>query len=276
MRCIISVSALFFMLSCCAFPSHASYIRILTRFTTNPTVDGARLRLFIKNTGDETAHAVQCMASIASTTMYTDAVSVVQKGLEIEKDLFFKIRFPSPGSYPLVIKTVYQDKNGHRFSVISCGFYVHKKLGRPELIIGSAETAIPEKGQSSIDFIVRNSGQNIRNISFQLHLPDELLADNAKKKIALSPGESQKISFMITSLSALEGSSYAVWLLGEYEDAENSLHYTGYGTGMVNIKAETSFLMLPKWVMVGADFILIILFILFQFQWLIKRKRRDS
>ncbi|MDM8517026.1 hypothetical protein QUF76_12565 [Desulfobacterales bacterium HSG16] len=276
MRCIISVSTLLFMLSCCAFPAHASYIRMLTRFTTNPTPDGVRLRLFIKNTGDEAAHAVQCMAAIASTTMHTDAVPVVHKGLEIEKDLFFKIRFPSPGRYPLVIKTVYQDKNGHRFSVVSGGFYVHEKLGRPELIIGSAETAIPEKGQSSIDFIVRNSGKNIRDISFQLHLPDELVADNAKKKIALSPDSSQKISFMITSLSALEGSSYAVWLLGEYEDTEKNLHYTGYGTGMINIRAKTSFLMLPGWVLIGADFILIILFILFQFQWLIKRKRQGS
>ena len=269
MRGTISVFTLVFILSCYVFPVHATYIRMLTRFTTQPTDYGVRLRLFIKNMGDETAHIIQSKVVIASATMHTDSISLIRTGLEIHRDLFFKIRFPSPGHYPLIIKTVYRDKNGHRFSVLNCGFYVHEKPAMPEFIIDSSSADIAEKGKSAIDFIVRNTGAETRDISFKLHLPDELQADNDKIKISLPPEGSRKISFMITNLSALKGSSYALWLMGRYEDTKKNLHYTGYGTGMIKIKPKALFLRLPQWVLIGSDSILIILFILFQFKWLI-------
>ncbi len=260
--------ALIIILLCCVFPAHAAYIRMSTRFTTQPTDYGVRLRLFIKNMGDEAAHVIQCEVVIASVTMHTDSIPLIQTGLEIHRDLFFKIRFPLPGRYPLVIKTVYRDKNGHRFSVLNCGFYVHAKPALPELIIGSGSADIPEKGKSAIDFIVRNTGVKVRDISFELYLSDELQADNDKIKIALAPKGRRKISFMITNLSALRGSSYALWLMGRYEDTKKKLHYTEYGTGMIKIKPQVSFLRVPQWVLIGADSILITLFILFQFKWL--------
>lgn len=256
----------FFFAPFFAYPAHASYIRLDTRFTIEPIPNGVRLELFIHNQGDEAAHFLQSKAMIASAVQHTRALPRVKPGQAIQIPLFFDIQFPSPGRYPLVLRTAYQDKNGHRFSALNCGFYVYKKAAPSALLINSVNAKLPEKGKNTIVFKCQNTSASVHDVIFKLHLPDELRTDTPVQKISLEPNEQRNIKFMIENLSALKGSSYAVWLVGEYVDHHKNWRNSVSKASVMEITPQKVFFKLPQCVWIMLDSILIVLFVFLQFK----------
>ncbi len=209
---------------------------------------------------------------VASAVQYTQTISRVRAGQAIQIPLLFDIRFISPGRYPLVVKTAYQDKNGHRFSAVTCGSYVHQKAAPSALIINSVNAKLPEKGKNTIVFKCKNRSASIHDVVFKLHLPDELRSDKPVQKISLEPSEQRNLKFMIENLSALKGSSYAVWLVGEYIDHRKNWRQSVSKASVIEITHQKAFIKLPQWVWIMIDSILIVLFVFFQFKdWFKKR-----
>jgi len=214
------------------------------------------------NSGDEPAYNVQI--TLISDNFQTEPfyIGTLTPNIPSNTSLTIKtIGNTLPGNYPLVLMTEYQDANGYQFSSVS-PFILTYKTHVSSTVSGTIhEIELSGQGEKNLLVYLKNTGDVSKKIKLKLILPRELKAENTENELWIGAKEEKEINAKISNFAGLEGSSYAVLSLIEYE--EKGAHYSSVANGIVKIVEKRS-LNMPEWLPITAVVILSIIFIIYQ------------
>ena len=252
--------------------AHGSYISMETSFSMGFAGEEVQVKATTRNNGDEPAHQVYLEIQAMGQTF----LGTTTARLDVDKahtDIFSlgKI-FPLKGRYPVFAKTHYQDANGYQFSALLGGLHDYGQGVPTDMKIKGHEADLSVDGKTRIQFTLFNSGTSSHDIELSLHVPDEIVLTDGIKALTLGAKEEKDVTFFLKNFSALENSSYAVFLAAGYRDSD--MYYGALSSTIVHIKAAQSLFSVfsPKWVIV-AMVGLFLAFLALQFKTQGKQKR---
>ena len=222
----------------------AKYISLQTTLeaelneTTENGTNGT-ITLTITNIGDESAYDIAPKIKINEKVFSGSQM----QSLEINNPHIWRIPFEfsaeSEGTYTVVADVVYHDANKYKFSLKSLNTLNYKKSTLSE-ISGSIKTDLRKK---SGKLYINNEGITKKNLKISFEAPDELKINNKIKNksldIVIDKDSKQEIDFEINSVSALQGSTYNIYAIIEYE--KNSIHYSDFISGAVKVAEKNKF-----------------------------------
>jgi hypothetical protein len=131
---------------------------------------------------------------------------------------------------------------------------------------------MPVDGKCLVQFTLFNNSTAPHEIELSFMVPDEFAVPDEPKSLVLDAKEERNVSFALENFSALENSSYAVFLAAGYR--ENGQYHGSFGSTSVHIKNAKSplFVLSPKWVIV-AMVALFLIFLALQFRTRGRQKR---
>ncbi|MDM8551594.1 hypothetical protein QUF72_16020 [Desulfobacterales bacterium HSG2] len=240
----------------------ASYITMETNFGIRESDNAILLKISAQNKGDEPAYAVQFEASLGKAGVTGQTISRLNVNQNTDEDFEIRDAFTLPGHYPVIIKTHYQDANSYPFSSLTLGFYDYKTPVISDISVKSEEIDIPANGSGELNFTLRNNSDKQQELSLELHVPDELATNEGTKTITIGSKEKKTLAFAVENFSALENSSYAVFLIGQYDD--KGKHYSISSPAIVRIKPMSAGLSPFLWLVITiiTAFILIVVVLL--------------
>ncbi|MBI3413320.1 MAG: hypothetical protein HY051_04530 [Candidatus Aenigmarchaeota archaeon] len=213
----------------------ASYITINAQlpeiFLNDKTADA---KFVLSNTGDEPAFSVQTSVKSANAEFPTLFTAKLEPNQQV--DTFFTVNLTKellPGRYPVAIITEYTDANNYPFSAVSTSYLVYKERTSSEISSFLEDVKVPKGGKAGIKLKIINRDSGGRNAKIDFFVPKELFAGGYNKNVSLRPGEQKTVDAEISSLSALQGSTYTIFATVEYEDSGK--HYSSFSRGLVNI-----------------------------------------
>ena len=253
--------------------AQASYITMETSFSIG-TADGkVQANVTTRNKGDEPAYQVH-LELLTMDQTFAGAAPVRLAVNQTHSDIFsLENIFSLKGRYPVFVKTRYQDANGYQFSALLGALYDHGQEGLPsDLKIKGHEADIPVDGKTRIRFTLFNNGTSPHEIDVALHVPGEIVVTDEPLPLTLGVKEEKDVTFTLKNFSALENSSYAVFLAAGYSDSDK--YHGAIGSTIVHIKEARSLFpaFSPKWVIV-AMVALFLVFLALQFKPRDKQKR---
>lgn len=225
-----------------------SYITLATGYSVIDEAGEPVLVVTAENRGDEPAYAVQ------SEIIVDDAVRVGQPVRVLGANEKTAGQFPlagvleTPGRYPVVVRTFYEDANGYRFTALTVGVYNHRSGITPAVSITGRATEIPLDGTGRLEFVLRNEGLDALEIDTMLYLPDELSVTDEHARIDLAPRQDRVIAYRLENFAALANSSYPVSLIGRYRQAGSPIGVVG--SAVVRISADAGSAARPLWIWV--------------------------
>jgi hypothetical protein len=232
---------------------------------------GLLLSVNAKNQGDETAHDIQIEAFVADSRLVSPAEPSLSVNQTTSTEFALGGAFATAGRYPIVLKTYYKDANGYQFSAVSLGFYDHKHAFVSDISINSEKVDIPVSGVGKLEFLVRNSGNTERQVELRLYIPNELSVGNENLQLTLGPKKMSEVGFDIENFSALENSTYYVYLIAQYVEDEE--HYSSAGSAVIHVTSDFQFIDWAAWVFAASISVLIALILT---MWLRRRKSPES
>ncbi|OQY59239.1 MAG: hypothetical protein B6245_07750 [Desulfobacteraceae bacterium 4572_88] len=248
---IIVLIAVFF-----APTAHATYISMETGFEFRDDGHGLILRLTTRNKGDEPAYAVQFEASLGKVSITGKTIPRLSVNEKAGEEFEIKDAFMIPGHYPLIIKTHYQDANSYRFSSLTLGYYDHKTPVISNISVRGEELDVSANGGGKLKFILRNSGDQAHMLTLDLHVPNELASIEGTRTLRIGPKSEETIAFTVKNFSALENSSYAVFLLAQYQHDEK--HNSTSGSTIVHISPMSSGLTPSLWLLITSGAVIVL------------------
>jgi len=247
----------------------ATYIQISTTITTESVITKNETEINIQavNLGDEPAYNVQLSLLLPHgfssnylypKILYPNRTFTGTFKLNIDEDL-------KPGRYPIMLMVYYTDANSYPFTSISAVYLVYKEPTPVMLRANAMPIEIPHNGSGTLKIGIANIDNKPHNITLKLYLPNELRSNNYKEEIYLESSENKEIEFQISSLGALPGSTYIIFISMEYED---QLHYSSTASGTVTIlKSEsTADSKWKSWTLIGIAILLVLIFAYYQFK----------
>ncbi|MGB5472160.1 MAG: hypothetical protein WBQ78_01630 [Gammaproteobacteria bacterium] len=211
----------------------ASYITMATGFSVTEGPDGMVLDVTTTNQGDESAYGIQFVVQIGKQKFTTASVPQLGVNQATSSNLSIQDAFSLPGRYPVLIKTHYQDANGHPFTALSVGFHDYQHSVVSKVLIQAEDASIPSNGKGTMKFTLRNNDSVERDLVLTLYLPDELATLKESDSLTIGPRQTRSLQYTIENFSALENSGYAIALLAEYDDGNS--HYATAGSGTLRI-----------------------------------------
>ncbi|MBI4167934.1 MAG: hypothetical protein HY515_03190 [Candidatus Aenigmarchaeota archaeon] len=214
----------------------ATYITINSQLPEVYTNENfAQAKLTVSNTGDEAAFSVQ---SYFKLTDALEAPMVFIGKLDPEKQVDTSFNFNItknilPGRYPVIILTEYADANNYIFSAVSSSFLAYKERTSSEINGFLEDVQIPKGGSTKARLKIVSTDSEDRNLTVGLFLPKELSYGKYDKNTLIKAGERKSVEVEISSLAALQGSTYTVFAVVEYENGGK--HYSSFSRGSVLI-----------------------------------------
>jgi hypothetical protein len=243
-----------------------------TSFSMDAADGDAKVWVTTRNKGDEPAHQVRLeIFAMSKAFVSTTATQLAVDQTHSDTLSLGKI-FPLIGRYPVFVKTHYQDANGYQFSAILGGLHDYGQGLPSDLKIKGHAVDMPVDGKTRMRFTLFNNGKVSHDVELSLHVPDEIVVTDDSRTLSLGAKEEKDVTFAIKNFSALENSSYAVFLAGGYSDSGK--YHGALGSNLVHIKEVQSFFSVfsPKWVIV-AMVALFLTFLALQFKNRGKQKR---
>lgn len=234
-----------------ATQANASYISLST--TLSSKVEGKNLKVMLSSTnqGDESAYNVQAEIKVKGQSLLAEKRPELTINTAYQAQFDVPLTHQLPGNYPLILILHYTDANQYPFSALSVQSYAFGREA-PSPIYGQAKaTAFAQEGE--LRFTLKNLGENEIGVKTYLVTPRELSLGQELVELVLAPKSEENASFKLKNFSALNGSSYQLYAVSEYESG--GLHYTSVAPGTVKITAEESFL--------GISYLLIYLLLAF-------------
>lgn len=248
-----------FLLASSAF---AGYISLETKLSSEIVSNTLLIDVMVINKGDESAHNVQGEIRVGGEAIPLKKIGELGVNETYQTKHPIRLRFKSPGEYPLTLLMHYADANQYPFSALTCQTFSYKRAGMPGSIFGKmGNVRFWEDGE--IKLTLRNMGDGARKITTDLLLPRELTVKEGSVTFDL-PGKSKKeIKFSVENFSALNGSSYQVYAISEYE--VEGVHKTTITPGMISIKKEKTIFGLNYYLIIAAIVLTLLFFIFAQF-----------
>ncbi len=214
----------------------ATYITInsqLPEVYTNE--NSAHAKLVVSNTGDEAAFSVQAYFKSADG-LEAPAIFLgkLDPGKQVDTSFNFNItKNILPGRYPVIILTEYADANNYQFSAVSTSFLAYRERTSSEVNGFLDDVQIPKGGSAKTKLKIVSTDAEDRNVTVGFFLPKELSAGQYDKDAVIKAGEQKSANIEISSLAALQGSTYTIFATVEYDDSGK--HYSSFSRGLVHI-----------------------------------------
>ena len=210
------LNIVFVLLFCCGAPLQASHITM--QISATPLVRDNQLHctVTIINQGNERADSVQIHLDFRGQRHSSDMQPYLNIGESYTTDFAMPVVGLSSGRHPLVVILDYTDTNGYPFTALSSTrFFIGED--NPPKIHGAIE-AIQLVRKERLELRVKNLDDTPREVSMRLILPREISSPRIGNQISLSGSGEQTVRFQLENFSALEGSTYQVFILMEYDD----------------------------------------------------------
>ncbi len=244
---------------------------ITLQISTTPTVAEKQVlcTVSIVNQGDESAASVQAHVEFRGTRFSAQVMPVLAVGQSYTGNFQIPRDRLASGRYTLVVMTDYTDTNGYPFTALStAGFVVGEDF--PPQIHGMAEP-VELGGTEPLTLRLKNQGKKDLQAQLRLVLPKEISADPVERVLGLGALQENDAAFSLRNFSALEGSTYQVFVLAEYSDAGR--HSSLPIPCTVKIVAARSFFQKYKiWILVAGS-LLGLLFVGIQLYSFVSRRR---
>ncbi len=254
----------FFLLIILLLPSLvlAGTISLTTSVTSDVlTTDQGEIGVTLTNSGNEPAYNVQL--SLITDYFTSDPVHVGT--LDINQPYKTNISLEAAGdlkegNYPLVLMTEYADANGYPFSSVSPITLTYKNP-YPSRVTGVFESIeLSGKRTKNLVLKLKNMDQVEHDVDLELVLPNELSSDMTEKSVQVGSKEEKELVFKVSNFAGLDGSTYVVLAVVEYED---EYHHSSLASGMVSIVEEKTF-NFPQWLPIGIAGVLVLVFVGYQ------------
>lgn len=240
----------------------AGVISLTTTVSTDiMTEDNTEMHVRLLNSGDEPAYDVQ--TSLITENFESKPLFVGKLNLNepFEGNINLTLKESiKPGKYPVPVLVDYADANGYPFSSVSPSFIVYKTQTTSRISGNIPELSLTGKEKKELILYIQNLDDVEHDVNVELILPRELKVVDNKRSILIDSKEEKKLSFEVSSLSALPGSSYVVLASLEYED---DLHYSSFVNGAIKITEEKPF-NVPIWFLVLSFIVLSLIFIYYK------------
>ncbi|MBU0672276.1 MAG: hypothetical protein KJ732_04515 [Candidatus Margulisbacteria bacterium] len=257
MKKIISLYLLMIVFSSAAF---ASYISLNTSLTTKVDKNDLMVLVTVINKGDESAHNVQAELRVGGEKYLAEKKLELGINQTYTAATTFKLKMQKPGLYPLVLVMHYTDANQYPFSALTCNVFSYQAGALPAEIIGKLQTAaFWQAGQTKLT--LKNLSDSEIAAETSLVVPRELTVTTKAQKVRLAPKSNKTVTFGLENFSALDGSTYQVFAITEYE--KDGFHQTNISPGMVKI-VESNFFRDYRILIVVLVAILLVVFVLLQ------------
>lgn len=253
----LKLAVLFFCFwSFCAI-LQAGSITLTSSLTCSVTASQLSAKLIVINEGAETAHKLRAVFQNGDKVWTSDQRDRLEQNqiwrMEyqdgLEKRLF--------GSYPLVVKILYQDEAGYPLSTVIINPYSYAVTTESSVSGDLKDIKLARKGKCNLRVSnQRSQGLNLR-VSF--FTSNELTVSSAHKELFLQPSSKKTIRVLLENVTALAGSTYPLWAVMEYDSEDK--HFTSLCSSKIHIQDNVSFFKDLKWVFVILFVLLLALFI---------------
>ncbi|MFH0890129.1 MAG: hypothetical protein V1836_03260 [Candidatus Aenigmatarchaeota archaeon] len=214
----------------------ASYITISAQLA-EMTISGSNAEgvFSVSNSGDEPAYSVQTSFLSAPGAVFpTLFIERLDPGKRVDTPFNANItKTLLPGKYPVAVLTEYADANNYPFSAVSYSFLTNNERTSSDVTGTFGEAKVQKGGAAKIKLSIVNRGAAAHNVTLIVLTSKELLAGGYAKTVTLNSEDQKSMNVEISSLSALEGSTYNVFAVMEYDN--NGKHFSSFARGSVAI-----------------------------------------
>ncbi len=237
----------------------ASYITINMQLA-EMTINGSSAEgvFSVSNSGDEPAYSVQTSFPAAQGIVFpTLFIARLDPGKQVDTRFDANITAGLlPGKYPVPVMTEYADANNYPFSAVSYSYIVNDERISSGITGTFGDVKIPKAGNANLKLNVANRDTVAHNATLMILASKELLATGYEKTVMINAESQKQINVEISSLSALEGSTYSIFAIIEYDS--NGRHFSGFARGSVAITKDEG--LFSNILLAAGAIILVILF----------------
>jgi len=191
---------------------------ITLQISTTPSVADKQIlcAVSIVNQGDEAAANVQAHVEFMGRRYSAQVMPLLAVGQNYTGSYQIPAENLAPGRYTLVVMADYTDTNGYPFTALSnAGFTFREDF--PPQIHGMSEP-VDLGGTADLTVRLKNQGKKKQQIQITLVLPKEISADQTEVSLSLEAAQEKNVELGLRNFSALEGSTYQVFVLAEYTE----------------------------------------------------------
>lgn len=261
----LPASSQFLFVTLLALLAHSSVQagHITLQISTTPAVRDHQLQcgVTVTNQGDESAANVQVHVEFQGRRHSSPS----RPALGVQQNHTASFSLPvtglPTGRHPLAIIVDYTDTNGYPFTALSFADFIVGEDNPPK-IHGVIE-AIELGRKAKLELRVKNLDSTPRELKLRLILPKEISSPQVESQIALGGSSEQTVRFQVRNFSALEGSTYQIFVLVEYD--EQGKHSSLFTPGTIKIVATKDFFRTYRTPLLLSVGLLVLLFVGLQF-----------
>lgn len=223
--------------------------------------DSTNLHIELLNSGNEPAYDVQVSLITEDFESEPILAGKLNPNKPFEGDINVSLtKNIIPGKYPVAVIVDYADANGYPFSSVSPSYIVYKTQTVTRVSGIFNQLSLAGKEEKKLILYIRNLDDVSHDVDVELIIPREMKVLNDKRSVSLESKEEKELSFEVSSLSALPGSSYVVLASLEYED---ETYHSSFVSGIIKITEGKPF-NLPIWLPILSFIALSIIFIYYK------------
>jgi hypothetical protein len=211
--------------------AEASVISISSRIDAVVDEGKAKFSIELDNKGDETARNVRIQTAVGGGSATSPLKQALDPGEVYRWDAAIPVEFHKAGSYPVTTTIDYADENLHPYMAVVVSHVDFKERVASRVVGELTATSVAEAGRLRVQ--VRNLEPIELSVTVRAVVPRGLLIDSPERRISLESGETRDVDFDISNVSALVGSSYAIFAVLEHED--QNYHHASVLTGSVGV-----------------------------------------
>lgn len=211
----------------------ASYISLNTTLTSKVEKNELKVMVSTINKGDESAYNVRAEIKMGGKEILSDKEPELPVNGIYRANFSVPLSLGKPGTYPLILIMHYTDANQYPFSALTVQTFAYGKEAPSPLFGQAKSTSFSKEGW--LRLTLKNLGDREIKANTYLVAPRELTVEEEKLSLSISPKSEQSTRFRLKNFSALNGSTYQLFAVSEFED--QGLHHTSVAPGTVKIVA---------------------------------------
>ncbi|MBN1502080.1 hypothetical protein JW930_00925 [Candidatus Woesearchaeota archaeon] len=223
------VSALVFLLLCLSV--NAGYISLSTKIDANVTDSSLYIEVANTNYGNDIATNLLVTTIVGDDFKTGKAKDMLNPEESSTTRTKHNIKSKLPGTYPLIVSVDYSDINSFPFQILTSSYYIFQNESIPKIALQLSGIQLVDKG--NIKLYIRNLDTTSKGITLRIYVPNQLEISPASQSIQLNSGSEKELTLSIQNKKALEGSSYGIYAVAEYD--ENNEHFTNIASSTVKI-----------------------------------------
>jgi hypothetical protein len=230
--------------------------RISLRTSTTCTVmeKGVRVEVTSINTGNDTASDVQITAMVADALNTSTITHRLKPGESKTARIPLYPTLERPGVYAALVRVDFHDLNGHPFTAVSYGTFVHQEGGAPRIFVLPGETHLARRGELKLE--LANTDSTDQRVHIRLIGPREIHIVEPESEAVIPGREKATAIFHLKNLSAMAGAVYPLPAIIEYH--ADGRHMTTIGEIKLKIKPiRHAFVRYRSWLLIAVGMLLL-------------------